>query len=386
MRIIPSLLLLALFFLNPATAAGKDLPKVAIWDLAAGNIPLTHAQDLTSILVSEIVKLKKYEVYSQDNVRAIAGWTEERIKLGCTDSKCLIALGQLDIAKLISGRVGKIGNTYSVSLGLFDTQNARSENAISEFCRTEDELIILVQQAIRKLLGVQVDPPPSPAAAVDKMPPPSKSSSSAPVFLEIKTKVKGAEVLVDGQNMGEVPLRISGLSPGPHEVQVVRKGYEDWKQQILIQPNEKKVVEVSLKPSKQSEDSLLDRIFYLENCFFGRDKFDYFIRFRPGGILEGAPRTGRAAGTSKPESISFKPLDAKWTTGKSRVIIHFNSILGMATRRVWKMEIELDNQEDGGYHAASESSTEYKMGLASLQGWDGSTVKYPCQMKELPLP
>jgi hypothetical protein len=273
MRIIPSLFLLALFFLNPATAAGKELPKVAIWDLAAGNIPLTHAQDLTSILVSEIVKLKKYEVYSQDNVRAIAGWTEERIKLGCTDSKCLTALGQLDIAKLISGRVGKIGNTYSVSWGLFDTQNARSENAISEFCRTEDELIILVQQAIRKLLGVQADPPPSPAAAVDKMPPPSKSPSSAPVFLEIKTKVKGAEVLVDGQNMGVVPLRISGLSPGPHELQVVKKGYEDWKQQILIQPDEKKVVEVSLKPSKQSEDSLLNRIFYLENCFFGREEF-----------------------------------------------------------------------------------------------------------------
>jgi hypothetical protein len=64
----------------------------------------------------------------------------------------------MDIAKLISGSVGKIGNRYSISLNLFDTQNARAENMISEFCRSEDELIDLVQVAIRKLLGEEVVP------------------------------------------------------------------------------------------------------------------------------------------------------------------------------------------------------------------------------------
>jgi len=138
--------------------AGKELSKIAVWDLAPRNTPASHAQELTSILVSEISKLGKYEVYSQENVRTLAGWTAERMKLGCTDTQCLIALGQMEIAKLISGSVGKIGNTYSISLNLFDTQNARAENAISEFCRSEDELISLVQQAVRKLLGVPIEP------------------------------------------------------------------------------------------------------------------------------------------------------------------------------------------------------------------------------------
>jgi len=62
----------------------------------------------------------------------------------------------MDVAKLISGSVGKIGNTYSISLNLFDTQNAKAENSVSEFCRSEDELINLVQQASRKLLGAEV--------------------------------------------------------------------------------------------------------------------------------------------------------------------------------------------------------------------------------------
>jgi hypothetical protein len=96
--------------------------------------------------------LKKYEVYSQENIRTLAGWTEERMKLGCTSTQCLTALGQMDISKLISGSVGKIGLRYTVSLSLFDTQNTRAENSISEFCQSEDELIELIQKAVLKLI------------------------------------------------------------------------------------------------------------------------------------------------------------------------------------------------------------------------------------------
>ena len=152
MRRLPFLFLAFLFFL-PVISPAKELPKIAVWDLTPGDIKATYAQDLTSILVSEVTKLGKYEVFSQENVRTLAGWTAERMNLGCTDSRCLTALGQMDIAKLISGRIGKIGNRYSVSLNLFDTQKAKAENAVSEFGRSEDELIDLVQVAVRKLLG-----------------------------------------------------------------------------------------------------------------------------------------------------------------------------------------------------------------------------------------
>jgi hypothetical protein len=134
-------------------AAAKDLPKIAVWDLASRNTPVTYAQELTSILVSEVSKLGRYEVYSQENVRTLAGWTAERMSLGCTDTKCLTALGQMDVTKLISGSVGKIGDTYSISLNLFDTQKVKAEKSVSEFCRSENELIGLLQQGVRKLLS-----------------------------------------------------------------------------------------------------------------------------------------------------------------------------------------------------------------------------------------
>ena len=110
---------------------------------------------MTSILVSEVSKTGKFEACSQENVRTLAGWTAERMALRCTDTRCLTALGQMDIAKLISGRVGRIGNRYSVSLHLFDTQNGRAEKSVSEFGRSEEELIDLVQAALRKLLEIR---------------------------------------------------------------------------------------------------------------------------------------------------------------------------------------------------------------------------------------
>ncbi len=151
---VSSFLLLACLLLWPSFPSAKELPKVAVWNLEERNIPAPYAKELTSILVSEITKLKAFEVYSQENVRTLAGWTAERMVLGCTDTKCLTALGQMDIAKLVSGSVGKIGDRYSVSLNLFDTQNAKVENAVSEFGRSENELIDLVQIAVRNLLGV----------------------------------------------------------------------------------------------------------------------------------------------------------------------------------------------------------------------------------------
>jgi formylglycine-generating enzyme required for sulfatase activity len=143
-------LVLSLF---PSLSNGKELPKIAVWDLDPVNTPPAHAKQLTSFVVSEISKLKKYEVYSQENVRTLAGWAAERMQLGCTDTKCLTALGQVDIAKLISGSVGKIGKRYTASLNLFDTQNARAENALSKTCESEDELIELIQASVRELLG-----------------------------------------------------------------------------------------------------------------------------------------------------------------------------------------------------------------------------------------
>jgi formylglycine-generating enzyme required for sulfatase activity len=208
---------LCLLPIGPASY-GKDLAKIAVWNLEPREVKVAYARELTSILVSEISRAGKYEVYSQDNVRTLSNWTAERMKLGCTDAQCLTILGQMDIAKLISGSVAKIGNRYSISLNLFDTQNAKSERSLSEFCRTEDELIDLVQKTAAKLLGE-----PTEAAA-------SKKAEEKKELDKTFTNSIGMEfIFVPGGRfkMGspeKEPGRYGNEGP-QHEVQITRPFY-----------------------------------------------------------------------------------------------------------------------------------------------------------------
>jgi len=179
-RFIACIFTALVLFLIPTILCAKDLSKIAVWDLVPREIKATYTQELTSILVSELSKLGKYEVYSQENVRTLAGWTAERMTLGCTETRCLTALGQMDIVELISGSVGKIGNRYSVSLNLFDTRNAKAEKSISEFCGSEDELIELVQVAAKKIMGIEVVSSPVKVERLEVTPP--KDEAVSPIF------------------------------------------------------------------------------------------------------------------------------------------------------------------------------------------------------------
>lgn len=234
-------------------------------------------------------------------------------------------------------------------------------------------------------MEVQKETSTLPSVAVDKGSPPVMDLSTASGALEINAKVQGAQVFVDGQNKGEVPLTVSNLSPGLYEVQVVKEGYGEWKQRIQVEPNQKKVIEANLKRPRLDEDYLVDKVFYFENCAFGWDKFNYLIRFQEQGRLEGAERSGSFAGISK-DSLDLGSLNGRWFSDKDKIIIEFKGLEGFPPRRVMKVEVDIRRGQNDVFPTKCESSTEYKHNR--LQGstpmsWDGKTDIVNCQMREV---
>ncbi|HTJ82023.1 MAG TPA: PEGA domain-containing protein [Polyangiaceae bacterium] len=64
--------------------------------------------------------------------------------------------------------------------------------------------------------------------------------------LVVRASVPGADVEVDGKNVGQAPAEVR-LDPGTHEIGVEHGGYESEARNVVIGTGEKKVVEITLR-------------------------------------------------------------------------------------------------------------------------------------------
>jgi hypothetical protein len=105
-------------------------------------------------------------------------------------------------------------------------------------------------------------PPPPPKPIVHKVetpvqaPPPIKPAEPGPVYLMITTKPPGAEVVVDGEVRGITPLRIVHKKSQPLHLELRRKGFESYLEDML--PEKDQDVDVPLEkvggPRKQRSE------------------------------------------------------------------------------------------------------------------------------------
>lgn len=63
--------------------------------------------------------------------------------------------------------------------------------------------------------------------------------------LQINADGPGGDVLLDGQLVGTLPFRKEGISPGPHQVQVVRPPADPWSRTVEIQAGSVTQVELA---------------------------------------------------------------------------------------------------------------------------------------------
>lgn len=98
-----------------------------------------------------------------------------------------------------------------------------------------------------------VPPPPlsKPVVRPTELPlpikPPSKPDNPGPVYLMITTKPAGADVIVDGEVRGVTPLRIGHKKGQPLHLELQRKGYETYSDDLL--PEKDQDVDVPLDKS-----------------------------------------------------------------------------------------------------------------------------------------
>ena len=118
-------------FIFPCLIAQDGPPSVAVLDFEANGIPDYEAETLTERLRSEIANTKAFRITDRKLLDKIIN--EQALQQsGCTTDECSAEIGQLLGAQyMISGSIGKLGETYTVDSKLVSVSTGAAERTKS---------------------------------------------------------------------------------------------------------------------------------------------------------------------------------------------------------------------------------------------------------------
>ncbi|MCK5688775.1 PEGA domain-containing protein [Myxococcota bacterium] len=206
----------------------------AVFDLKPTGVSKAIADNLTQILSGEIKRTEGTSVISRDDIVAMLQLDEQKLELGCDDASCIAEIGgALGVDKLVVGNVGRLGESYVITLRLLDAKSATVDNRLSEsFKGSDDQLIDALKYSVRTLLGIDQE-------GVGQ--------------IVVTASQEEVAVKLNGDTQGKLPIPpLSNLEVGRHSLRLVKKGFFDWRGDVYVNPNGTTVVwaEMKERPAK----------------------------------------------------------------------------------------------------------------------------------------
>jgi len=149
------------------TAAHAEKVPLAVYDLEAQGVPGATAAIVTDVVRSELRFCGKYELIEKARMQEVLRLQSFQLT-GCTEAECAAKLGKiLNVKKMVVGGLGKMGESYRLSLRVVDVETAVIETEGSEKqALKEDDLDRLVPVLVSRLFCPEIKRPvtaPSPA-------------------------------------------------------------------------------------------------------------------------------------------------------------------------------------------------------------------------------
>ncbi len=226
-------LVLSLLTAAPAAAGPSQRQKIAVLELSARGVEADTARSLTDVVAREVDRSGLFATLSAEDIRGMLRHLEHRQSLGCTDEACLAELGgALGVELVLSGSVGRVGETWVVSLTLLDVRRAAVVSREERTARgAADALLEEARGAARALLR------PLLAAAEG--------------VLRLECAEEGAEVYVDDLMIGTTPLGERKLPGGYHAVRVKKESFVVFARDVLVEPGATAALQARLVPSAE---------------------------------------------------------------------------------------------------------------------------------------
>lgn len=302
--------LLAVFIFTISIHAQSPIPKIniAVNNLLGNELPVSITGIITDRLRSELVNTGIFRVMDPDEMETILNSKNFKKTGYCNNATCLVSMGKvLGVDHMVAGSVGKIDNFFSISLRIIDVKSGEILFVINEdfegtVKRVITEIIGNVAQKMASKAGSKIHDnffkdkkgdlfieTEIPGAIVEingnknlgitpltlrnypagklqivvqkddyygvknitlmpedllKMIIPMEKGSG---ILKIFTDVVGADVYLDGENVGQTPLKVDDIPAGMHAIHLEKENYLVFQKRLLIKNNETKNMSVMLK-------------------------------------------------------------------------------------------------------------------------------------------
>lgn len=238
-RVLLGLLLLALCATSwGQTSANK--PHIAVLNLEGREgVAETQAATLSDRLRGHLVNTRAFVVLDRANMEAVL--SEHGFQqTGCSSTQCAVQIGKvLNVQKMITGSIGKVGKTYAINLVVINVESSRIERSFNRDYRGEIDGLLQELRTLAQEMAATL----GKSAALEPKPQHKLTLDSSP---------RGAEVWLNNKLAGKTPFAVN--VPRGEEVNVVVRaaGYEEWRKSLLMEKEMSLNVELAPLVEKSS--------------------------------------------------------------------------------------------------------------------------------------
>lgn len=221
-RYLLGMLLLSLSAMSwGQTSANK--PHIAVLNLEGREgVAETQAATLSDRLRGQLVNTRAFVVLDRANMEAVL--SEHGFQqTGCSSTQCAVQIGKiLNVQKMITGSIGKVGKTYAINLAIINVESSRIERSFNRDYRGEidgllQELRSLAQE-MAATLGKITAPEPKPQ-----------------LKLSLDSSPQSAEVFVNNKLAGKTPLAVNVPRGEEMQITVRANGYDEWRKSLRME-------------------------------------------------------------------------------------------------------------------------------------------------------
>ena len=219
-----------------AQAQPKEKTTIAVLTIESkGGVSPSEAATLTDRLGSMLVNTNVFTVVDRSKMEEIL--QEQGFQqTGCTSTECAVEVGKLlNVQKMVSGSIGKIGRTYTIDLALIDVETSQIENSFIRDYQGEIDGLLKVMESIAHQIASGGKETPETEKYV----------------LTINSKPSRAQVYINNKQVGTTPFSVRVPDGMVLSVKLDLDDYQSWQEQLTVTKDTYLTPE--LKPLKTAE-------------------------------------------------------------------------------------------------------------------------------------